>query len=79
MKVVGNPQRYSKTPGPQEAWRRGVALDASLPKLPRPDMGWPKVQRLSHAEMNRQDDALAVERARLVNNAPRLAEAQLER
>jgi hypothetical protein len=67
MRVVGQPGRYSPTPTPEQAFLRGLALDAAEPRLEtRPR----RVQRLRHAEMNRQDDERMLARARRINSAP---------
>jgi hypothetical protein len=73
MRLVGSSSRYSELPSPQEAWRRGLALDLAVarmqPGLHVAQVAGPRVQRLSHAQMNVQDDARMLTRAALINAA----------
>jgi hypothetical protein len=66
MRVVGNrEQGLGVLPSsPQEAWRRGRALDAMLPSTLRHVRG---VSRMTHAQRNAQDDARMLEIARSLN------------
>ncbi|OIP19240.1 MAG: hypothetical protein AUK51_02130 [Comamonadaceae bacterium CG2_30_59_20] len=49
---------------PEEAWRRGLVLDAVLPNpLPVPR----GVSRMTHAQRNAQDDARMLAVARILN------------
>ncbi|NJM43270.1 MAG: hypothetical protein HC858_03505 [Brachymonas sp.] len=72
MRIVGSSSRYNELPSPQEAWRRGLALDLAVKRMQpaldsRSEPPLPRVQRLSHSQMNAQDDARMLERARLIN------------
>ncbi len=73
MRIVGSSSRYSELPSPQEAWQRGVALDLAVarmqPSTSIAQVASPRVQRLSHAQMNAQDDARMLARAALINGA----------
>lgn len=66
-RIVGKQDRSEIILDPAEAWRRGRVLDRMLPSpLPRTR---PKVLRAKHAELNRLDDARALQLARRLNGA----------
>ena len=72
MRIVGSSLRYSERPNPQEAWQRGLALDLAVARMqPSPQAAstplLQRVQRLTHAQMNAQDDARMLARASIIN------------
>ncbi len=63
--IVGKQNRSEFILDPVEAWKRGRVLDAML-KATQPPVK-PQVLRGTHTEMNRWDDARALEVARKLN------------
>ena len=65
-RFVGNQPRSDYEPDPQQAWRRGLALDALLAST-QPPQRLKGIQRASHRRFNEIDDQRALELARRLN------------
>lgn len=65
-RFIGNQPRSDYEPDPQQAWRRGLALDALLASTQSPRR-FRGVLRASHRRFNELDDQQASQMARRLN------------